>query len=111
MSEWPRDTYVDVETGAWGLRSNLRLLHQDELMLKDGDDEDVRALRMRLAGIDKGEPVPSRNVAPQRALRLARQVLAGRSCRCFLGDSAPWEGHNAACPEGQLDRALTEAGF
>jgi len=52
--QFPRDIWIDVETGAWGLVSNLHLVEQSALPIGDAIHD---AAYMRCAGIDHGVPV------------------------------------------------------
>lgn len=58
---FPRDCWIDAETGEWGLVSNLRLVRQTELpaAISDHTDlpEDARRAAIRCAGIDNGQPI------------------------------------------------------
>ena len=52
--QFPRDIWIDVETGAWGLVSNLHLAEQSALPVGDAIHS---AAEVRCAGIDHGVPV------------------------------------------------------
>ncbi len=60
---FPRDCWIDVETGEWGLASNLRLVRQTELQSAISADAtptltpEARRALIRVAGIDKGQPI------------------------------------------------------
>lgn len=55
--ELPRDVWIDVETGEWGLVSNLRLVRQTDLPLSIGNQNWSARAEVRCAGIDHGIPV------------------------------------------------------
>lgn len=51
---FPRDVYVDIETGEWGLRSNLRFVRQTDLPLNLADASEAE---LRCVGLDNGVPL------------------------------------------------------
>lgn len=53
-SDFPRDVYVDIESGEWGLRSNLRLIRQTDLPLNLADATEAE---LRCVGFDFGVPL------------------------------------------------------
>lgn len=53
----PRDIWIDVETGEWGLVSNLRLVHQTDLPPSIGNPTEATKAEVRCAGIDNGWPI------------------------------------------------------
>jgi hypothetical protein len=53
-NDFPRDVWIDIETGEWGLRSNLRFIRQTELPLNLSD---VTEAELRCVGIDNGVPI------------------------------------------------------
>ena len=57
MGDWVRDVWVDVETGEWGLVSNLRALRQVDLPLNLGV---ATAQELRCCGMDCGLPIAVR---------------------------------------------------
>lgn len=109
-NDFPRDIFIDMETGAWGLVSNLRVIRQAELPDSMGTGT-ATAADFRTAAAKHGLRVPPGGGVPLGAHKADNLVVSDRTLAAEFTDMHMGPPPSQALDTGPTSDANADAAF